>query len=221
MLAIRGDRFHRVMAYRRAAENIRELNRDLNKLQAEGALTDIPGIGETLANKIEEMLNSDRLEFYDRLSEEIPPSLVELLRVEGLGPKRAKQLYETLGISDLEQLRQVANEGSLRQLPGMGAKSEARILAGIESLTRHGDSRTPLGVAWPVANSIVHGLHGLPGVERVEVAGSLRRMKETIGDIDILAAAAVTEPIMEFFCDFLIFRFTEGRGSTKSILPLP
>jgi len=216
MLAIRGDHFHRVNAYRRAAENIRELNRDLNAIMAEGKLTSIPGIGTTLAQKIDEMLTGDRLDFYDRLAQEIPPELVEMLRVEGLGPKRVKQIYDSLDITDLDRLFRVAQEGGLRQLPGLGAKSEARIIAGIEALARHGDSRTPLGVAWPVANLIVDQLRDLVGVERVNVAGSLRRMRESIGDIDILVAADDAEPIMEFFCGMDNVEAVLGRGPTKS-----
>jgi DNA polymerase (family 10) len=216
MLAIRGDHFHRVNAYRHAAENIRELNRDLNAIMAEERLTSIPGIGTTLAEKIEEMLTGDRLAFYDRLAEEIPPELVEMLRVEGLGPKRVNQIYDSLGITDLDQLSRVAQEGGLRQLPGLGAKSEARIIASIEALARHGDSRTPLGVAWPVANLIVGQLRDLTGVERVEVAGSLRRMRESIGDIDILVAADDAEPIIEFFCGMDNVEAILGKGPTKS-----
>ena len=158
MLAIRGDQIHRIVAYRRAAENIRELNRDLNTILSEGNLTSIPGIGATLAEKIEEMLTTGHLAFYDRLAEEIPPELVQMLKVEGLGPKRVKQIYDSMGITDLDQLSKAAQEGGLRQLPGMGAKSEVRIIAGIEALARHGDSRTPLGVAWPVANQMVEQL---------------------------------------------------------------
>ena len=104
MLAIRGDQIHRILAYRKAAESIGDLGRDINQVYAEGALTDIPGIGKTLAAKIEEMLTTGRLEFYERLSEEVPPSLIELLRVEGLGPKRVKQIYDTLGIETLEEM---------------------------------------------------------------------------------------------------------------------
>ena len=220
MLAIRGDQIHRIIAYRRAAENIRELNRDLNAIMAEGNLTSIPGIGATLAEKIEEMLTNNRLAFYDRLAEQIPPKLVEMLKVEGLGPKRVKQIYDSLGITDLDQLSKAAQEGGLRQLPGMGAKSEARIIAGVEALVRHGDSRTPLGVAWPVANLIVEQLRDLAGVERVDVAGSLRRMRESIGDIDILVAADDAEPIMEFFCAMEIVETVLGRGPTKSSVNL-
>ena len=114
MLAIRGDHFHKVLAYRRAAENIRELDRDLGRLREEGDLTDIPGIGAALSDKIEEMLDTGRLDYYERLAAEVPPSLVEMLQVEGLGPKRVRQIHESLAITTMEELAQVAGEGQLR-----------------------------------------------------------------------------------------------------------
>lgn len=197
MLAIRGDNFHRILAYRKAGESIRDLGRDVNDVYAEGALQEIPGIGETLAAKIEEMLTTGELAFYQRLAEEIPPSLVELLRVEGLGPKRVKAIYDALGITTLESLRQAAEAGQLAQLPGMGKKTEENVLKAIESLERHGTDRTPIWQAWPVAHEILDALRDAPGVTKASVAGSLRRMEETIGDVDLLLAAADGEPVME------------------------
>lgn len=147
MLAIRGDQIHRILAYRKAAESIESLGRDINVVYAEGKLTDIPGIGDTLAAKIEELLTTGKLEFYEKLAREIPPSLVEMLRVEGMGPKRVKQVYDVLKITTFEELAAAAREGKLRDLPGMGAKSEAKLLAAIEALSRHGDSRFSLGIA--------------------------------------------------------------------------
>lgn len=199
MLAIRGDNIHRILAYRRASESIADLSRDINAIQAAGELTDIPGIGSTLAEKIEEMLTTDRLAFYERLAEEVPPSLVELLRVEGLGPKRVKTIYETLGITSLDGLREAAEAGALRQLPGLGAKSEEKIIAALDALQRHGDDRTLLGVAWPIAMEILEELDKVPEVVKSDVGGSLRRMRETTGDIDLLVAAQDSAPIMETF----------------------
>jgi DNA polymerase (family 10) len=112
MLSVRGDSVHRVLAYQRAAENIRELGRDLNDIYADGKLTDIPGIGATLAEKIEELLTTGRLEFYDRLSLEIPASLVDMLRVEGLGPKKVRLIYDSLGIATIDELS-LPNKSSL------------------------------------------------------------------------------------------------------------
>jgi DNA polymerase (family 10) len=216
MLAIRGDQIHRVLAYRRAAESIAALGRDINQVAAEGSLTEVPGIGKTLAAKIEEMLSTGRLEFHERLSQEIPVALLELLRVEGLGPKRVKQIYETLGVTTLEELSAAAREGELSKLPRMGKKTEDRLLRAIEALQRHGDERTPIGEAWPVAQALLAALREIPGVRKTAVAGSLRRMKETIGDVDLLVAADDPEPVMERFCTLDNIESVAARGPTKS-----
>jgi DNA polymerase (family X) len=216
MLAIRGDQIHRVLAYRRAAESIESLGRDVNQVYQEGGLTDIPGIGKTLAEKIEEMLTTGHLAFYDRLAQEIPPSLVEMLRVEGLGPKRVKQIYDGLGIRTLEELTAAAQAGKLRDLSGLGAKSEAKLVAAIAALAQHGDQRMPLGDAWPLAQAILAELADLPGVTQTAVAGSLRRMKETIGDIDLLVAAEESAPIMQTFVALPHVETVLGQGPSKS-----
>ena len=220
MLAIRGDSIHRILAYRRAAESITNLGRDINQIYQEDNLTDIPGIGKTLADKIEELLTTGHLEFYERLSQDIPPSLLELLRVEGLGPKRVKQIYETLNVTNLEELTLAANEGKLRELPRMGKKSEERLLRAIEALERHGDDRSSLGDAWPVAQEILAALRDVPGVTKTAVAGSLRRMKETIGDVDLLVAADDPRPVMEHFCTLDNIESVPARGQTKSRIVL-
>lgn len=216
MLAIRGDNIHRVLAYRRAAESIQELGRDINQVYESGELTDIPGIGQTLADKIEEMLTTGKLEFFERVGREVPPTLTELLRIEGLGPKRVKQIYDTLGITTLEELTAAAQAGKLRELPGLGKKSEAKLLAAIDALARHGDGRTPLGVAWPIAQEILSVLEKVDGVQKTAVAGSLRRMRETTGDIDLLVAADDAEAVMETFCTLPQVESISGRGPTKS-----
>lgn len=216
MLAIRGDQFHRILAYRKGAESIRQLGRDINQVYRAGELTDIPGIGKTLAEKIEEILTTGELRFYHKLAQEIPPALVDILRVEGVGPKKIKTFYEKLAIASLEELETAAREGKLRDLPGMGKKSEAKILASIESLARHGDGRTPLRLAWPAAQVILAQLAEVDGVQETAVAGSLRRMKETIGDIDLLVAATDTEAVMARFCDLASVESVIARGPSKS-----
>jgi len=220
MLAIRGDQIHRILAYRRAAESIEALGRDINTVYAEGRLTDIPGIGDTLAAKIEEMLTTGKLEFYDKLAREIPPTLVDLLRIEGLGPKRVKQIYDTLYITTLDELAVAAHQGKLRELPGMGAKSEAKLVAAIEALSRHGDNRVPLGVAWPIAQHMIAALRQVPGVTLSAVGGSLRRMKDTIGDIDLLVAADSPEQVMDRFGKLDMVESVEARGPTRSRVSL-
>jgi DNA polymerase (family 10) len=216
MLAIRGDSIHRVLAYRRAGESIRELNRDLNKVYAEGALTDIPGIGKTLAEKIEEMLTTGRLEFFDRVAEDVPPGLVELLRIEGVGPKRVRQFYDELGITNIDELKTAANDGSLRQLSGFGQRSQERLITSISVLEKHGDDRLPLGTAWPIAHEILDEIKNLPGIMAAEVAGSIRRMRETTGDIDLLVAVVDTEPIMDHFRSMSNVETVLGSGPTKT-----
>ena len=220
MLSIRGDIIHRVLSYRKASEAIQELGRDINQIYAAGELTDIPGIGKTLAEKIEEMLTTGKLTFYDKLAEEIPPTLVEMLKVDGLGPKRVKQVYETLGIATLAELNTAASEGKLRDLPGLGAKSEAKLVQAIEALARHGDGRTPIGEAWPLAYEILAELEQLPGVLKTAVAGSLRRMKESIGDVDLLVAADEAAPIMDYFVTMPRVESVSGHGPTKSSVVL-
>lgn len=220
MLSIRGDIIHRVLSYRRASEAIQELGRDINQVYAAGELTDIPGIGKTLAEKIKEMLTTGRLAFYDKLAQEIPPSLVEMLKVDGLGPKRVKQVYETLGITTLAELNEAAQAGKLRDLPGLGAKSEAKLVKAIEALARHGDDRMPIGEAWPLAQEILAELEKLEGVQKTAVAGSLRRMKESIGDVDLLVAADEAAPIMDYFVNMPRVESVSGHGPTKSSVVL-
>jgi DNA polymerase (family X) len=220
MLSIRGDQIHRVLAYRRAAESVADLGRDINQVYAAGELTDIPGIGKTLAEKIEEMLTTGRLEFYERLAKEIPPSLVEMLRVEGLGPKRVKQIYDSLGVATLAELSAAAESGKLRDLPGLGAKSEAKLVMAIAALARHGDDRMPLGEAWPLAQEILAALAELPGVGQTAVAGSLRRMRETIGDVDLLVAADNAAPIMDRFVSLPQVESVSAHGPSKSSVVL-
>lgn len=220
MLSIRGDQIHRILAYRKAAESIESLGRDVNAVFAEGKLTDIPGIGDTLAAKIEEMLTTGKLEFYEKLSKEIPPTLVDMLRVEGLGPKRVKQIYDILKVTTLEELAAAAKEGKLRDLPGMGAKSEAKILAGIEALSRHGDDRVPLGTAWPIAQQMLATLSQVPGVTRFSVGGSLRRMRDTIGDIDLLVAAESPDQVMDRFVALDMVESLNARGPSRARVTL-
>lgn len=220
MLAIRGDQIHRILAYRKAAESIGGLGRDINIVYAEGKLTDIPGIGDTLAAKIEEMLTTGKLEFYEKLAKEIPPTLVDMLRVEGLGPKRVKQIYDVLKITTLEELATAAHAGKLRDLPGMGEKSEAKLIAAIDALSRHGDSRISVGIAWPIAQQILAALIEVPGVTRHAVGGSLRRMRDTIGDIDLLVAADSPDEVMERFGGLDAVESVAARGPSRSRVTL-
>jgi DNA polymerase (family 10) len=136
MLEIKGEIIYKSIAYRRAADNILNLGRDVNEVWRDGELREIPGVGEALAKKLDELLRTGRLEYYEELKEEIPPGVVDMLAIPDVGPKTAKLLYERLGLTSVADVERAAQEGRLKDLPGLGLKSEANILAGIEALRR-------------------------------------------------------------------------------------
>jgi DNA polymerase (family X) len=215
LMEIKGEVIYKILAYRKAADSLTNLGRDVNEVWREGKLTDIPGVGKAIAEKIDELLTTGELEFLNKLTTEVPLSLADLLQVQGLGPKKVTVFWRELGITTLEELEKAARDGKLSRLPGMGAKSEAKIIAGIEALARR-SGRTPLGVAWPFAQELLAMLRDLPGVSAAEAAGSLRRMRATVGDLDILAAAENAEPVMKTFVERSDVIEVLGHGQTKS-----
>lgn len=222
MLQIKGEVIHRILSYRRASETIREVPRDLRAIAAEGKLTDIPGIGDTLAAKINEMLETGQLEFYNRLAAEIPPGVVDMMRVNGVGPKKAAMFWKELGLISIPELETAARAGKLRDLSGMGAKSEQKIIEGIEALARQ-TGRASIGVALPAAQAILDTLLQIPAALEGTVAGSLRRGRPTIGDIDLLVAVAHMDdaaPIMDMFVAMPSVARILGHGPTKSSVEL-
>ena len=215
LLEIKGEVIYKTLAYRRAAENLIELSRDAYDVWQEGSLTDIPGVGKAIAEKIDELFSTGELNFLIKLEAEVPPSLVEILNVPDVGPKKVAIFWREAGITDLSGLEAAARAGELRQLPGMGAKSEAKIIAGIESLARR-SGRTPLGEAWPFAQELLTMLRGLPGVSAANAGGSLRRMRATVGDLDLLVAAHDSTPAMDAFVTHPQVIGVLGQGETKS-----
>lgn len=219
LLEIKGENPFKVNAYRRAAENLRRETRDIVELYKEGKLTEIPGVGKAIAQKITEILENGKLEFYDKLTAEIPERLLSLYEVPEMGPKRIKLVWEKLGIDSVEKLEKAALEGTLRSLPGFGPKIESKILEGIMALKeRRLVSRYPLGEGWDLSRIIVNRLGEFEGVVFVSPAGSLRRMKETIGDLDILVAAEndTTNKIIKAFTDLEIVEEVLLSGPTKT-----
>ena len=178
-------------------------------------MKDIPGVGKAIAEKIDELLSTGELEFLDKLESQVPPSLVDILQVPDVGPKKVALFWKELDITSLAELEKAARGGKLRELPGMGAKSEARIIAGIEALARRSD-RMPLGKAWPFAKEVLALLRDVPGVAAVATAGSLRRMRETVGDLDLLAAASNSEAVMNAFVEHPEVIRVLSRGDVKS-----
>jgi DNA polymerase (family 10) len=215
LLEIKGEVIYKILAYRKAADSLRDYGGNVYDVWQGGKLTDIPGVGKAISEKIEELYTTGQLEFLDKLSEEVPPSLADLLEVPDLGPKKVALFWVELGITDLADLEAAARGGELQELPGMGEKSEAKILAGIESLSRR-TTRTPLWKAWPAAEDLLARLRQIPGVEIAAAGGSLRRMRETIGDLDLLVAAEDSSPVMEAFTNLPEVLQVIGSGKTKS-----
>ncbi|HZM23247.1 MAG TPA: DNA polymerase/3'-5' exonuclease PolX [Anaerolineales bacterium] len=214
LLEIKGEIIYKTLAYRKAAESLMSLGRDASEYWKEGKLLEIPGVGKAIAEKIDELLSTGTLRFLEKIKAEIPPSLAELLPVPSLGPKKIAMIWKTLGITSLAELEAAAKEGKLRDLPGMGAKSETAILEGIASLGRR-SARIPLGRAYPLALDIIQVLKKVKGVVDAQPGGSLRRMRPTIGDIDILVSAKDSKPVMEAVVGLPRVLRVLGKGDTK------
>lgn len=198
LLEIKGENIYKILAYRKAADSLNNLGREAVDIAREDSLTSIPGVGKAISDKISELLDTGKLEFLEKLKQEVPASLADLLEVPDLGPKKVSLFWKQLGITNLAELEAAARQGKLRTLPGMGEKSEVKIIAGIQALARRTD-RMPLGQAWPAAQDLLAYLRQSPGVVRAEVAGSLRRMRSTIGDVDLMVSAKDPGPVMEAF----------------------
>ncbi len=206
-------------AYRRAARSIEGLEEDIDKIASEHRLEEIPGIGESVAKKIEEILKTGQLSYLQKLRGEVPAGLLQILSVPDVGPKTAMQLNRELGIETLDQLKKAAEEHKLRGLKGFGEKTEEKILQGIGTLESKG-ARMLLGEAYPVGASYIEFLksHGL--VDLVSVGGSLRRGKETIGDIDILVGDDHPAEVMDVFVKYPQVEDVLMKGPTKSSVRL-
>jgi DNA polymerase (family 10) len=215
VLEIKGDNPFRIRAYRRAAQNLETLTEDVESLARQGRLEEIPGVGADLAGKIGEYLGTGRIKEIDAARRGIPRGVVELMNVPGIGPKTARLLYEREGVTSVSRLETLARAGKLRGLEGIQAKTEANILKGI-ALVRSGQERMPLGHALPLGREIVRALERVAGVKEILLAGSLRRMKETIGDIDILATSTAPAKVMQAFVGLPQVADVLERGETKA-----
>jgi DNA polymerase (family 10) len=214
LLDLKGENVFRVRAYRRAAQNIDGLSKDIATLSRED-LESIPGIGKDLAGKIEEYLSTGKMTQHEELKKQIPQGVLELLRIPGLGPKTAMMLYEEKKIKTIGELESLTRAGQLAGLPGIQKKTEENILKGIE-LLRGGTERRPLGRVLPLAEDIVNRVKGKAPVDRIIVAGSIRRRKETVNDIDILTTSKKPEKVMEIFVNLPQVTRVLMHGPTKS-----
>ena len=215
LLEIKGELEFKVRAYRRAAQRIETLEEDIEELCRKGKLRSIPGIGESIASKIKELIETGRLEYLEKLKREVPEDLIRLMDIPGVGPKKALILYKKLGITTVEQLRDACKKGRLRHLEGFGELTERNILRGIEMLERSKD-RFLINVAYENGYRLVEYLKKNKDVLSISIAGSLRRMKETIGDIDILVSSLNPDSIMEDFVRYPDVKIVLAKGSKKS-----
>ena len=209
-------------AYQKAALTLETLKNDVEDLYKAGglkALMSIPGVGESIAHKIEEYLTTGRIEYYEEFKKKMPIALDEIVAVEGVGPKKAKVLYEKLGVKTLGELEAAAQAHKIAPLFGFGEKTEQNILQAIEFL-KGSKGRFLLGEILPIANEVLKQLQRLPEVERANTAGSVRRMKETIGDVDFLVISTNPARVMDFFVSLPGVVKVWGQGATKSSVRL-
>ncbi|MEK7546988.1 MAG: DNA polymerase/3'-5' exonuclease PolX [Patescibacteria group bacterium] len=209
-------------AYEKAALIIGDLEEEVSEIYKNGglkALEEIPGVGVSIAEKIEELLKTGRLKYYEDFKRKAPVNLSELTAVEGLGPKSIRKLYQKLGVRNIRGLEKAARAGKIKNLEGFGKKSEEKILTGIEFLKKSG-GRFLLGNVLPLAKMLEERLRKLPDVEKAIVAGSTRRRKETIGDIDILVISRKSQKVMDYFTSMPEVANVVAVGETKSSVKL-
>lgn len=210
----------RVRAYRNAARIVGELGQDIRAMVERGAdLKTLPGIGDDLAAKMREIVTSGQCQALEKLRKELPPAITELLHLPGLGPKRVRTLWHELDVQTLEQLARAARDGRIRALPGFGAKTEANILQAVEAHLSKA-RRIKLATAAQYADSLVAWLSAAKGVSRVEVAGSYRRCRETVGDLDILVIAAPDSDVMHRFVTYDEVGEVLSQGPTRASVVL-
>jgi DNA polymerase (family X) len=214
LLSIAGGDLFRVRTWEKAARSIGGYHADISTLDLKGLLA-IPNVGESTAKKILEYFESGTFTALEELRAKVPPGVRQMIGISTLGPKRAMTLYQDLHISTIEQLGEAIQSGMLKGIKGFGEKTEENILRGIQLMQQSGD-RTQLGAATELAEEIVAELSAVEGVVRCEFAGSLRRMAETIGDIDILATSDSPDPVMEVFASLPFVERIIARGDTKT-----
>jgi DNA polymerase (family 10) len=220
LLEIEGANPFRIRAYRNGARTLRDLPQEVGAMIEKGAdLTELPGIGEDLAAKIKEVVATGTAAALEEHRKTVPASLTELLKIPGIGPKRVKALYHDLGIRTLDQLQKAAREGRVRALQGFGEKTERHILEQLTARTGE-EQRFQLAVATRYAEALIRYLQESRGVKQVIAAGSYRRGKDTIGDLDILVTAAPDSPVMGRFASYPEVQEVLAHGSTKSSVRL-
>jgi DNA polymerase (family 10) len=204
----------RINSYRRASRTVKETPEDIAVLASEGRLTDLPGIGKGTAQRIRQFIETGHIDVLDELERRLPVGLPALLEIPGMGPKKVALAHRELGVTGLDDLKKVIASGELAELPGLGSTSVKRIADGIAFLESSG-GRTRLGPALLIAEAVAEQVRALDGVKRVEIAGSLRRGKETVGDVDILCEGKDGEKVIRQFVSFELVKRVLAAGGTK------
>lgn len=218
ILSIQGENPFRIRAYERAAVTIEGLPQELSDVYKAGGvkgLREIPGIGEDLAAKIIELTDTGELKYYEDLKRKVPKGLLDVMAVEGMGPKRTKFVWEEFRVHSLEELEKLCRSGKLAKVRGWGLQSVTNILQAIDMLRKFGE-RMPIGKALPLAEALVRMLERSKLCDRVEIAGSIRRRKETIGDIDLLVTSDHPKRVMDLFCASPVIDRVIAKGPTKA-----
>ncbi len=215
LLELKGENPFKIRAYSAGARVLDTMEEDLGEVIAEDRLGSIKGIGSALVDKIQTLYETGELEYYTKLRASVAPGLIAMLDIPGLGGKKVKKLHDALGVESIDALKAACENGEVAALKGFGAKSEEKILTGIANRAAYA-ARHLWWEARAVAAPILEGLRALPQVERAEAAGSLRRLKETVGDLDFIVASAEPEPVMEWFVGQDGVQEVTAQGATKS-----
>jgi DNA polymerase (family X) len=199
LLELKNDNKFKIRAYSRAAQIIRRLPEEMELMQEEGRdFKDITGIGDAIAAKSLELIKTGKLKYYEELKAQFPEGIINLLDIPNIGPKTAYRLATELGVTSADQLEQAIKDGRVASLERMGEKTAANILHSIDAF-RHKDTRIPLGEALPIVEEVLNSLRSVPGVRNLTPAGSLRRFRETVGDIDLMGTADDPESVIKAF----------------------
>ncbi len=215
MLEITGDNPFRIRAFENGARAIEDLSGDLAKLVETGELLEVRGVGKSIFADVKAMLETGTFDEYEKLKAKVPAGVLDMLRVTGMGPKKVKAVYDKLGVKSIEELEQAGRDGKLAVLPGFGEKTQLNILNAIARYRKYAQ-RFLFSTSYDEASAILDAVRAVPGVKQAIIGGSLRRSRETIGDIDILATAANADPVMDVFTSLPNVATIIAKGPTKS-----